>query len=151
MSEKTLPALRPPQRCPYSTWWLLAKYEHSRTEVLTAESNGERIMPVFSGEGEAEMFLWLGSAPERGWHVRETSAGELASLLSGPYAGVRRVALDPSPEMAATETIGLVSVGRERFLCQVLVPAGRGTVSRHARGPAPSRTRGDQRPSPRFY
>ena len=150
MGEKTQAALRPRRRCPYSAWWLLAKYEHSRAEVLTADSSGERIMPVFSGEGEAEMFLWLGSAPGSGWHVRETSAGELASLLSGPYAGVRRVALDPSPEMAGTGTIGLVSMRRERFVGQVLVPGGRMTDPRQSRGPVPSRTTGDERPSFRF-
>ena len=72
-------------------------------------------MPVFSGEGEAEMFAWLGGAFEDGWQVRATSAGELVSILYGPCAGVGRVALDPSPEMSS-ETIRLVSLSRERFV-----------------------------------
>ncbi len=115
------PALRPPRRLPYSTWWLLAKDGHSRAaEVLTVNGDGGRVMLAFSGEGEAEMFLWLGNAFGRGWHVRETSAGELVSLLSGPYAGVRSVALDPSPEVVEAGTIGLVSLGRKKFVGRVL-------------------------------
>ena len=117
MNRKTLPALRPPRRRPYSTWWLLAKDGISRAEVLTVNSDGERTLPAFSGEGEAEMFLWFGGAFKHGgWHVRETSAGELVSLLSGPYAGVRSVALDPSPGMSWAGTISLVSVGRKTFV-----------------------------------
>ena len=116
MIRKTRPAQRPPGRRPYSTWWLLAKNGKPRTEVLTVNSDGERTLPAFSSEGEAEMFLWFGGAFKHGWHVRETSAGELVSLLSGPYAGVRSVALDPSPGMSRAGTISLVSVGRKRFV-----------------------------------
>ncbi len=119
-SERTRPALRPPGRYPHRTWWLLAKSESCRTEVLTVNGDGKHILPAFSGEGEAELFLFLGRESfGRGWHVRETSAGELVSLLSGPYAGVRSVALDPTPGMVEAGTIGLVSVGRSRFVRQV--------------------------------
>ncbi len=118
--ERTRPALRAPGRYPHRTWWLLAKSESCRTEVLTVKGAGKRTLPAFSGEGEAELFLFLGRETfGRGWHVRETSAGELVSLLSGPYAGVRSVALDPTPGMVEAGTIGLVSVGRSRFVRQV--------------------------------
>ncbi len=54
------------------------------------------MLPVVSFEEKAELFLWLGVAePESCWLVRETAAGELASLLLGPLSGVGRVALDP--------------------------------------------------------
>ncbi len=123
--ERTRPALRPPGRYPHRTWWLLARSERCRTEVLTVNGDGERTLPAFSGEGEAELFLFLGKETfGRGWHVRETSAGELVSLLSGPYAGVRSVALDPMPGMAEAGTIGLVSVGRSRFVSRSLPPSG---------------------------
>ena len=118
-SERMRAALRPPGRHPQWTWWLLVKNERCRTEVLTV--NGGRTLPAFSGKGEAEIFLLLGEETfEQRWHVRETSAGELVSLLSGPHAGVRSVALDPSPTMVETETIGLVSLGRKRFLGRIL-------------------------------
>ena len=131
-SERMRPALRPPGRRPYRTWWLLAKSERCRTEVLTV--NAERTLPAFSGKGEADLFLFLGRGMfDGGWHARETSAGELVSLLSGPYAGVQSVALDPSPDMAEAGTIGLVSVGRERFVGRVFAFGGR--------TPVPSQTR----------
>jgi hypothetical protein len=104
-----------PRRCPSSTFWLVVKHEKRQMEVLMVACSGEQALPVFSSEREAEMFLWLEGAFEQDWRVREISAGELVSILYGPCAGVGRVALDPSPEMAA-ETLGLVSVSRERFV-----------------------------------
>ena len=131
-SKRTGSALRPPRSCPHRTWWLLAKNEKGWTEVFTV--NGERTLPAFSGKGEAELFLFLEKGVlEHGWHVRETSVGELVSLLSGPYAGVLSVALDPPPEMAGT--IGLVSVGRKRFVDQVFASGGKMTA------PVPLQTR----------
>src|SRR3712207_7841170 len=43
-------------------------------------------------------FLRLGTLGT-GWQARETSAGELISLLYGPCAGIERVALDPLPRI----------------------------------------------------
>jgi hypothetical protein len=91
--------------------------------VLHADCGGEQALPIFSGEGEAEMFVWLKGAFEDGWRVRETSAGELVSILYGPCVGVGRVALDPSPEMTA-ETIRVVSLSRERFVSWVVDSLG---------------------------
>lgn len=65
--------------------------------------------------GEAEMFLWLGGTFENGWRIRETSTGELVSILYGSYTSVKSVALDPSPKMAA-ETLRQLSVGRTGFI-----------------------------------
>ena len=87
-------------------------------------------MPVFSGEDEAEMFVWLGDAFEDGWQVRETSAGELVSILYGLCAGVGRVALDPSPEMSP-ETFRLVSLSRERFVSWIVDSPGSYSPSAH--------------------
>ena len=104
-----------PQRCLSPTFWLVVRHEKRQMKVLTVDYSGEQALPVFSGQGEAEMFVWLGGAFEDDWRVRETSSGELVSILFGPCAGVGRVALDPSPETTA-ETIRLVSVSRERFV-----------------------------------
>jgi hypothetical protein len=103
------------RRCPYSTFWLVVRRQNRQLKVLLVSCSGEQALPVFSGEGEAEMFLWLGGAFEDYWQVRDTSAGELVSILYGPCAGVGRVALDPLPGIV-TETIRLVSVSRERFV-----------------------------------
>ena len=86
--KKAQPDWWPPGRRPASKWWLLATNESLGVRVLVADCGGEQALPVFSGEGEAEMFVWLGDAFEDGWRVRETSAGELVSILYGPCAGV---------------------------------------------------------------
>lgn len=111
----THPAGRPPGRSPRSTYWLIARDRNGRVEVLTIECGGEQALPVFSFEEEAELFLGLGGVGH-GWWVRESGAGEIVSVLYGPCAGVRSVALDPLPEMVAEEAVGLVSLSRKRFV-----------------------------------
>jgi hypothetical protein len=98
-------------------WWLIAKHENRRVEFLTTgrEEDGGEILPVFSYEGEAEMFLHLGGYGDS-WSARESSTGEIVSVLCGPCSGVEGVALDPLPEMMDDETLALVRLGRKRFL-----------------------------------
>jgi hypothetical protein len=76
--------------------------------------DGGATLPVFSGEGEAELFSWLREARERGWEVREVSAEELASVLWGHCPGVELVALDPSIKVFDGENVELL--GRKDFL-----------------------------------
>ena len=112
---------RAPARYPGSTYWLLARNDNGRLEVFTTSlASGEEATPVFSHEEEAEMYFILGQVGCDGWQARQSTAGELISALYGPCASVERVALDPLPEMAAERTVGLVSLGRERFVDLVL-------------------------------
>jgi hypothetical protein len=112
---KARPTVVPPRRRPGSKWWVLAKRGVCRTELLTMSCDGVRALPVFSGEGEAHLFVRLGGAFEDDWRAREASVGELISTLYGPCAHVRAVALDPWPEMTG-EAMGLVSMSPRRFL-----------------------------------
>jgi hypothetical protein len=80
---------------------------------------------MFSFEEEAEMFLHLGGY-DGGWLARESSVGELVSVLGGPCKDVKDVALDPLPEMLKDGTVGLVGVGRESFLGQIFAREGLG-------------------------
>jgi hypothetical protein len=109
-----------PRRCPSSTFWLVVRHENRQMKVLMVSCSGEQALPVFSGDGDAEMFVWFEDVDEQDWRVRETSAGELVSILFGPCARVGRVALDPFPEMVRTNAVSLVSVTRERFLSSIL-------------------------------
>lgn len=97
--------------------WLIAKQRCKGLEVFTI---GTDVLPVFSFKEEAEMFLGLGHATDS-WRVRETTCGELASVLYGPCREVTHVSLDPVPGM-----VELVSLSRERFidvlLCEVTPP-----------------------------
>jgi hypothetical protein len=98
-------------------FWHIARQEASYMEVLTAElPSGEEALPVFSfEEEEARMFLESG-VPGGGWRVRQTTAGELASVLFGSGAGVRRVMLDPLPLPFPGQLAELLSMGRETFV-----------------------------------
>jgi len=107
---------QPPRRSPGSAYWLIAKNENGRIEVSTVRlSGGEEALAVFGHEEEAEMFLRL-EVSSHGWRIRESSAGELVSVLYGLCKGVEKVALDPLPRMLAEKTVGLVSMQRERFV-----------------------------------
>ena len=113
---------RMPERALVTAYWLIAKNENGRLEILASGPAGrEEAVAVFSHEEEAEMFLRLWERGCDGWQVRASSAGELIATLYGPCADVERVALDPLPEMVLERTIGLVSMGRERFVDFVLV------------------------------
>ena len=96
--------------------WLIVRRDNTRMKVLTISPCCNReTLPVFSFKEEAEMFLRL-TMPGKGWYVRETTTGELISVLYGPCAGVERVALDPPPEIFGEAMTDLVSLRRERFV-----------------------------------
>jgi hypothetical protein len=68
------------------------------------------VLPVFSFEEEADMFLRLGDYDNQ-WRTRESCAGELVSVRYGPCADVKSVALDPLPGMFEDGTVVVVGVG----------------------------------------
>ena len=110
-----------PRRRP--RWWLIAKTENGRVEFLTTmaqNEDGGETLPVFGYEEEAEMFLHLGGYGDDGWSARESSSGEIVSVLLGPCSDAEGVALDPLPGMVGDGTVCLVWLGRERFLDQLL-------------------------------
>jgi hypothetical protein len=75
---------------------------------------GGEALAVFGHEEEAEMYLGFW-APGDGWRAREIGAGELASVLRGPYwPGARRVALDPLPGALAGAAAFNLLVGMDR-------------------------------------
>ena len=98
-------------------YWLIARNDRGQIEVLTLDC--KKALAVFSSEDEAEMFLRLEGVAD-GWQVRESRGGELVSMLYGLCAGVKKVALDPLPEMVADRTVGLVSLDRKRFIRSLL-------------------------------
>jgi hypothetical protein len=91
-------------------------------DVLTIDPDSDGgFLAVFSFKEEAEAFLSLLEDDQKGdWQGRQTSTGELVSVLLGPCAGVRRVALDPLPLSCWGVTLPLVSVDKERFVQELL-------------------------------
>jgi hypothetical protein len=96
-------------------FWLIVTRAHGSMEVLTIDAGGETVLPVFSFREEVELFLRL-QANGADWWPRETTTGELVSLLLGLCARVDKVALDPLPSLGERESIGLLSTGRRRFM-----------------------------------
>jgi len=125
---------RASERHPVSVYWLIARNETGRLEFLTPSlTDGEKILLVFSFKEEAEMFLRLGQAGFDTWQARQSTAGELISVLYGPCANVKGVALDPLPTMLAERTLELVSLSR-RYFADLLVLRGRErSLARRAR------------------
>lgn len=111
---------RPPPRA--AVYWLIARNDNGRSEMLTIAHDGEKMLPVFSFEEEAKMFFSLGT-PGAGWSIRRTTAGELASMLTGPCADAGFVALDPMPELVCRGMADLVSMSRERFTHRLIEKA----------------------------
>jgi hypothetical protein len=98
-----------------SPYWLLAKRRRDRLEVLTTSlADGRRVLPVFSFEEEADLYLWLGIRGS--WRVRQTEVGELLSLLYCLCNKVDLVALDPISDGETDVMDRLVSLERERFM-----------------------------------
>ena len=97
------------------SFWLIVTRAHGRMEVLTIDAGGETVLPLFSFQEGVELFLHL-QAKGADWWPRETTTGELVSLLLGLCARVDKVALDPLPSLGKREIIGLVSTGRRHFV-----------------------------------
>jgi hypothetical protein len=100
------------------SWWLVARNDEGSLEVLTLD--GGDTLPVFSGEGEAELFLWLREEREHGWKVQQSFADELVFVLSGPCSRVGLVALDPSAEIFEGQAAEFSGLGREKFLVWIV-------------------------------
>jgi hypothetical protein len=77
--------------------YLIARLENNRLRVLTLAA-GETL-PVFGTRRAAHDFLRDGGFGG-GWQVRESTAGELISLLMGHLADVEIIALDPRSDLA---------------------------------------------------
>jgi hypothetical protein len=99
--------------------WLIAKHDDGRMEVLTLGPDGndeEEALSVFSYEEEDEAFLRL-QERGKGCRARETTVGELVSLLYGHCKSIEKVALDPLPVAVDSRVVvDLTGPGRDSFL-----------------------------------
>ena len=106
-----------PRRCPSSTFWLVVRQENRQMKVLMVGCRGEQALPVFSGEGEAKMFVWLEGAFEDGLAgqgdlLRGTRLHSLRAVC-GWFCTYRRLAnsgRDASLEMATNRILASTRV-----------------------------------------
>jgi len=113
-----------PWRAGTQRYWVIvknAKGGFGQPDLLTVDLDDTgQALPVFSFEEKAEMFLWL-QTTEEGREVRETTPGQLVSILYGPCAeDVGRVMLDPLPEIGARIQISLLGIERNDFVKSVM-------------------------------
>jgi len=105
--------------------WIITSHKNNQMEVLTIDPDDDAgsFLAVFSFEEEAQTFLGLLEDDEKkkGWSIRQTSPGELVSVLLAPCAHAKGVALDPLPPLPfARVMLPLVKVKRERFVRYLL-------------------------------
>ncbi len=82
--------------------------------LITSLADGRRVLPVFSFEEEANLYLRLGIRGS--WRDRQTEVGELLSLMYCLCSKVELVALYPTSDVEIDVMDRLVSLERERFV-----------------------------------
>ena len=110
MQEREVPATR------VDTFWIVLDGSGPLVPLRIVLPDGREALALFSGEDEARMFCSLREeAAEADPHLRETSVGEVISLLYCPLTAARHVALDPLPGILGGRLLGLITLDRERF------------------------------------
>lgn len=96
--------------------YLIVRNDNNRLDVLTLPTDGEYSLPVFSNEIAARAFVRSNHFGEEGWHVRESTAGELISLLMGHIADVELVAMNPMSNDTNGEIVEPKIVDKRDFI-----------------------------------
>jgi hypothetical protein len=95
-------------------FWVVLEDGTWTTPFTVILPEGKEAIALFSAEEEAMMFCHLSKQGAKG-SVRQTTAGGVLSLLYGPWAVARHVALDPFPEGLGGRLLGLLTLDREHF------------------------------------
>jgi hypothetical protein len=106
-----------------SPLWIIASHKNKRMEVFTIDLDdyiGGSFLAVFTFEEEVQAFLGLLEDERKEWSVRQTTPGELISILQAPYAKVQWVALDPLPLPFGRAMLPYISEVRELFIERVM-------------------------------
>jgi hypothetical protein len=97
-----------------NAFWVVLEGSTWTLPFTVSLPDGREAIALFSGEEEAGMFRHFSKQGAKG-SVRETTAGEVLSLLYGPWSVAGHVALDPFPEVLSSRLLGLLTLSRERF------------------------------------
>lgn len=98
---------------------LIVRRDGNRLNLLTLPTRGGDMLPVFSTELAARTFLRFGLL-STGWQVRESTAGELISLLMGHIADVDLVSLDPPLAVAFDEGAPVELTSKKDFISALM-------------------------------
>lgn len=117
------------------SYWTIAREGSYHPETLTIDSvDGDEALAVFGFREEADLFLRF-QVTSDGWHIRETTAGELVSVLYGPHSDVEQILIDPLPlSICGATSIIQLSISKAEFTRLLVENIGA------APGPLPSLT-----------
>jgi hypothetical protein len=111
-------------------YYALAQHRDNRLQLLHIPLGfDEEALVLFSSWVTSRRYYlarrhFLSEVFNREWEPRACSAGELTSLLLGPYEGLEWVLLDPQPEARVTAGGAQANlISRERFVDQLLEQA----------------------------
>jgi len=97
-------------------FWVVLEGGTRLSPLTVLLPEGKEAMALFSGEEEARMFCHFRQEEGASANtVRQTTAGEVISLLYCPWCATKHVALDPFPEILANRLLGLLTLDRAGF------------------------------------
>lgn len=99
--------------------YLIVRNDNNRLNILTLPTDEGESLPVFGNERAAQAFL-RSDLRKEGWHVRESTAGELISLLMGHVADVDLVAPNPLAIGATGETVTPEILSKKNFISSLM-------------------------------
>ena len=96
-------------------FWMVLEGSPHELPLMVFLPDGTEALALFSGEEEAMMFCHF---CEKGAsaNLRQTTTGEVISLLYCPWCAAKHVALDPFPEILGGRLLlGVLRLDREEF------------------------------------
>ena len=96
-------------------FWTVLEGSPQALPLMMFLSDGKEALALFSGEEEARMFCHF-CEEEASTNIRQTTTGEVISLLYCPWCAAKRVVLDPFPEILGSRLLlGLPTLSRAEF------------------------------------
>jgi hypothetical protein len=100
---------------PVHAFWMVLEGSPQALPLMVFISDGKEALALFSGEEEARKFCHFcekGASAK----IKQTTAGEVLSLLYYPWCAAKYVALDPFPEILGSRLLlGLLTLSRVDF------------------------------------
>ena len=96
-------------------FWMVLEGSARRLPLTVFLPDGPEALALFSGEEEARMFCHFCEEGASA-NLRQTTTGEVLSLLYCPWCAAKHVALDPFPEILGSRPLlGVLRLDREEF------------------------------------
>jgi hypothetical protein len=98
-----------------SAFWVILEGDARGFPLTVFLPDGKEAIALFSGEEEARMFCHFRQERATNANIRQTTAGEVLSLLYYPWGAAKHVALDPFSEILGGRLMGLLTLDRADF------------------------------------